>query len=236
MRDRPCVGDFLRIDPDRVTALQPDVVVISTCLQAEIARTLVARHLRVVALQPYSLASIYANVRLLGALCERPEAAEGVVRGMEERLEAVRRRIGEGPRPRVLCEEWGEPVVVAIGWIGELIEAAGGVNLFPELAQKIDTPPRTVTWEAVRQRDPEILLLSWCGMRGRVDVNRLGARREGWASVSCARLGLVAVMDDALLMRPGPRIVEGAEQIAALVTRYREKGTVPISGAGDAVE
>ena len=87
--------------------------------------------------------------------------AEELVAEMDRALQPV--YISGAHRPKVYFEEWPEPLITGIGWISELIERAGGADIFPETRREKKAAARTVSPEEVIARAPEIIFASWCG-------------------------------------------------------------------------
>src|SRR5436190_8479799 len=132
-REKPRVSAFISADVDKILALTPDLVLTFSDLQADIVAELVRRGIAVHAFNQRDLAGIFAMIRTLGALVGASEKAEALAVSLRERVERVRRQ-APAPRPRIYFEEWDEPMISGIGWVSELIEAAGGADAFKHLA------------------------------------------------------------------------------------------------------
>ncbi|HSA58427.1 MAG TPA: cobalamin-binding protein [bacterium] len=217
----PVVSDFLKLDAQALEEARPDVVICSTAVQKEIVRDLTERHVRTVVLHPHSLQSIFDNIRLLGDLFGRTFEAGDLVSRMKREFFLIREEASRFEKnPRVFCEEWGDPLIVGIGWIQEMSEAAGGRPTHPELFPEVGSERRTIPAAALRERNPEIILLSWCGMGGRVNSRILEAR-EGWKEIEAVKSGRVYPVNDTLFVRPGPRLIEGTRQILNYVRDFQ---------------
>src|SRR5690606_21302470 len=104
--------------------------------QADIVTDLVKRGIAVHAFNQRDLAGIFAMIETVGALVGSPDEGAKLAGGLRDRVAAVAARSQKGPRPRVYFEEWDEPMISGIGWVSELVEAAGGVEAFPGLARR----------------------------------------------------------------------------------------------------
>ncbi|MBI4392233.1 MAG: ABC transporter substrate-binding protein [Euryarchaeota archaeon] len=227
IKDRPRVSDSATVDAESVVKASPDVVLASTRIQDKVVEALVRRNLRVFVLQPTDLSSIFDNVRLVGQLIDRKEEGRDLVLNMKAGLAVVKERGESLPRrPRAMVEEWGGPVMVAVPWVAEILEIAGGENVWPDLVKEADPEPRTVTANDVEGRDPEIDFLAWCGLSGNIDATHAAAR-SGWSHLRSSRHGGLIPVDDRLLMRGGPRIVEGAARLAGVVEDWVERNPEP---------
>jgi iron complex transport system substrate-binding protein len=218
-----------RIDSEALERLQPDLVVTQDQCQVcavslgeveDAVRKVARRDVRIVSLSPLSLSDVLRDVlRVAGALGVDARGA-AVVETISARLDRVR-RAACGPRPRVLHVEWMEPLMVGGHWIHELAEAAGGVH---GLGVR-DARTEPVTWEAVRGYDPEAVVIAPCGFTVAQSVRDLGllTGRPGWSDVTAVRTGRVFVADgNAFFNRPGPRLVETAEILQAVISGRRD--------------
>jgi iron complex transport system substrate-binding protein len=144
-RQRPKVGGFTTFRVDRIRALEPDLVLASSDLQADVVRDLVRAGLPVLALNQRSLADVFQAILVVGGALGCPAEARGLVTDMQDELRQVREFSSVWPdRPRVYFEEWDDPMIAGIRWVSELIEVAGGQDVFPELRERPDARARIV--------------------------------------------------------------------------------------------
>lgn len=213
----PTVSDFVRLDAPKVAAIRPDIVIASTYVQKDVVRELTERHVRTLVLHPHNLQSIFENIRLLGDLFGRAMEAGEVVSRMKREFVQVQEEASRlASHPRVFCEEWGDPIISGIGWIQEMVEIAGGVPTHSHLVPETSTDRRTITAEELRQSDPEIILLAWCGMRGKVN-GKILEKRSGWNEIDAVKNNRVYPVDDTFFVRPGPRLTEGARRLLEIM-------------------
>src|SRR5512147_247599 len=165
-REKPRVSAFISADIDKILALAPDLVLTFSDLQADIAATLIRRGVAVHAFNQRDVAGILAMIRTLGALVGASAKAATLADSLERRLSDVQARVAQlTRRPRVYFEEWDEPMISGIGWVSELVAAAGGVDVFKELAGQKSAKDRIVSPGAVIAARPDIVIGSWCGKR-----------------------------------------------------------------------
>ncbi len=186
VRRKPRVrsGFFQWLNYDKVEALKPDLIITFSDVQAEAVKELVRRGHVVLATNQRSLAQIFETIGLIGRVIGREAQAEKLVARM--RSEIFRRGSRRSRRPRVYFEEWNDPLISGIRWVGELIEAAGGEDIFSELRTCPRAPDRVVTGAEVIRRQPEIMVASWCGKKVNFDAIR---NRPGWESDSSGASG-----------------------------------------------
>jgi iron complex transport system substrate-binding protein len=137
-------------------------------LQADIAADLIRRGLNVHAFNQRSVAGILDMIRMLGALVEANKRAEELVGALEGRLAEARTRADNlKKRPRVFFEEWDDPLISGIAWVSELVEIAGGIDIFADLRNQGAAKDRVVTAGEVVAREPDLIIGSWCGKKFR---------------------------------------------------------------------
>src|SRR5689334_316533 len=126
-REKPRVSAFISADFDKIVAIEPDLVLTFSDLQADIVAELIRRNIAVHAFNQRDIAGIFDMIRTLGALVGAAERAEALAVSLKERLDVVGKQAAKLPRrPRVYFEEWDEPMISGIQWVSELIDAAGG--------------------------------------------------------------------------------------------------------------
>jgi iron complex transport system substrate-binding protein len=225
-REKPRVSAFISADLPKILALEPDLVLTFSDLQADIARDLVRAGIAVHAFNQRDVAGVLAMVRLLGAMVGAHDKATALVADLESRLAEVRARARHLPRrPSVYFEEWDEPMICAIAWVSELIEAAGGINVFADKARAPDAASRIVTAEDVIAAAPDVIIGSWCGKK--FAAQRVAAR-PGFASIPAVRNGALHEIKSPLILQPGPAAL--TDGLAALETIIREAAHVAALG------
>src|SRR4029077_3047962 len=177
----------------------------------------VASQPKIVAVEPNGLDDVWLGIRQISAALEVAAAGDELVRISQKRLAAIQQRIAnQSFRPTVACVEWIDPLMAAGNWVPELVEIAGGINLFGEAGKHSPW----MTWEALVARDPEAIVVMPCGWdiaRARSEMHPLTTRPE-WRALRAVQSGRVAVTDgNQFFNRPGPRVVESAEILAEII-------------------
>lgn len=220
-RDKPRVSAFTSANIERILELRPDLVIGFSDLQADIARELIGRGIEVWISNQRSVSEILGYVLRLGAMVGAPRRAQRLVAGWRQDIERVRRQAGAWPRrPRVYFEEWDQPMICGIRWVSELIELAGGHDVFADLAagslgaQRIIADPGEVV-----RRDPEIIIGSWCGKK--FQPARV-AQRAGWQEMAAVRDGQLHEIKSAQILQPGPAALgDGLHALAAIFAQWQ---------------
>lgn len=222
-KEKPKVSAFTSAKIDKILALEPDMAIGFSDIQADIARELVKAGVEVWISNHRSVAGILAYVRRLGALVGVPDKAAGYARGLEAHLAAVRAAGTALPRhPRVYFEEWDEPPITGIRWVAELIRSAGGIDVFPERAEQALAKHRILADPAeVVARQPDIIMASWCGKKfqpGSV------AARPGWDTIPAVRDGELHEIKSPIILQPGPAaLTDGLDALHAVIARWAHR-------------
>ena len=199
--DKPIVSGFTGGNVEKICALEPDLVIGFSDIQAELAKKLVAANQQVLIFNQRSLDEILDVVLLLGRLVGREDAAKELIADYRSRLLEVRARNQGKPRPRVYFEEWPDPLIHGIQWVSELIDIAGGEDVFAATARGKLAKERMPTAEDVIAAAPDVIIASWCGKP--VDKDAF-AQRPGWEDLPAVREGRIHEIESALILQPGP--------------------------------
>jgi iron complex transport system substrate-binding protein len=234
-------GDSLyTLDEPLLRELAPDLILTQRLCDvcapaygsvAALAATLPTRP-RVLNLEPKCLGDVLGNVRQVAEAMGQPERADAVCAALAERVAAVTERVAGRPRRTIFVMEWADPIYNAGHWTPELVRLAGGT---PVLSVAGEYSVR-VPWERLRAADPDVLLIACCGHgveRTRRDLPLLAAL-PGWGELQAVRNGRVFLADgSAYFSRPGPRVVDSLEILAAVLhpeacaASYPDRGVVP---------
>lgn len=210
-RSKPIISGFSDVRYGEIDELRPDLVITFSDIQAEVTKELMRRGHTVLATNQRSLEEVFSTIVLIG----RVVGCESVAK---ELADAMRKEIftqdTDAHRPRVYFEEWDEPMITGIRWVGELIEAAGGVDVFPEMREVPRAPDRVVTGDEVIKRAPDIIVASWCGKKANPDAIK---KRPGWDAIPAVRDARVHEIKSADILQPGPGLLRGFRQLREII-------------------
>ena len=220
-KEKPRVSAFISADVPKILALQPDLVLTFSDLQADIVADLVRSNVAVHAFNQRDLAGIYDMIRTLGALVGASGKAEQLATSLAARVSSAAEQSKRQPiRPRIYFEEWDEPMISGIHWVSELIEAAGGIEVLPELAPRKNAKDRIVTAEQVIAAEPDIIIGSWCGKKF---VPAKVAARPGFAQIPAVATGFLREIKSTIILQPGPAaLTDGLDALIAIVQEWVE--------------
>jgi len=220
-REKPRVSAFISADVPKILALKPDLALTFSDLQADIVAELIRNNVAVHAFNQRDVSGILDMVRTLGALVDAEEKAATLAKSLAARVNAVHERSFRLPcRPRVYFEEWDEPMISGIAWVSELIGAAGGIEVFPQLAAHKNAKDRIVLPNDVIAARPDIIVGSWCGKKF---VPAKVAARPGFAGVPAVASGWLREIKSTLILQPGPAaLTDGLDQLAGIIADWAE--------------
>ncbi|MGA9281801.1 MAG: cobalamin-binding protein [Pseudolabrys sp.] len=227
-REKPRVSAFISADVPKILALKPDLVLTFSDLQADIVAELIRNNISVHAFNQRDVAGIFDMVRTLGALVGATDKAETLTSSLAAHVDAVHERaLRLTHRPRVYFEEWDEPMISGIAWVSELIEAAGGIEVFPQLAACKNARDRIVTADDVVAAQPDIIIGSWCGKKF---VPAKVTARPGFSDIPAVGGGWLREIKSSLILQPGPAaLTDGLDQLAGIISDWA-KGATPRVG------
>ena len=218
-REKPRVSAFISADFEKILALEPDLVLAFSDLQADIAAELIRRNVAVHAFNQRDIAGILDMIRTLGALVGAAAKAGTLAADLEQRLTEARERAAALKRhPRVYFEEWDEPMISGIRWVAELVEIAGGIDVFPALSRRKNAKERIVSGDDLIAANPDIIVGSWCGKKF---VPAKVAARPGFADVAAVRDGFLREIKSPLILQPGPAaLTDGLDALAGIIEEW----------------
>jgi iron complex transport system substrate-binding protein len=217
-REKPRVSAFISADIAKILGLQPDLVLTFSDLQADIAATLIREGIAVHAFNQRTISQILDMISTIGALVGAPDRANRFTSELAGIIADARKRASQLPwRPKVYFEEWDDPMISGIGWVSELIEIAGGIDIFADRASCKSAKDRIVTIEEIVQREPDIIVGSWCGKKFRGDkvVNR-----PGFNDVPAVKRCAIHEIKSSLILQPGPAaLTDGLTALQAIIEK-----------------
>ncbi len=217
VKELPRVGGDLNSDLDKVAALRPDLVLASLSVPGmeRNVEGLVSRDLPHLVLDPHSLDEVLADILTVGEACGVKGRAEKVVEQLHARVEAVRKRRNARRQVRIYWEWWPKPLIAAGGssWVQQMSRLVGARNIFADC----EKPSRVVTDPEIVKRDPEVLMICWCGTLQKLQETSRVTSRPGWDGVAGVIAGRVHCVPEALFGRPSQRLLDGLEMLEEIV-------------------
>lgn len=210
----PKVGSYVQLDLEKIAALAPDLcIAVKDGNPIEVIRRLESLNIPIYAVNPVNLTSVMAAIREIGMLLNATDAAEALIQEMSHRISAVQSAAERMPhRPGVFFQIGINPIV-GVGtatFIHELITTAGGRNL-----TEGPIPYPRLSREGVLALAPDVMIMTSMARGGA--FREMKARWEQWPDLPAVREKRIHVVDSDLYDRPGPRMVDGLEELFRLI-------------------
>jgi iron complex transport system substrate-binding protein len=222
-KEKPRVSAFTSANIDKILALRPDLVLGFSDLQAGIAAQLIGRGIAVHIFNQRSVEQILQMICVLGGMIGCEAKAGTLITQLREGLARIGAAAAALPRrPRVYFEEWDDPQISGIKWVSELLELAGGIDCFPELAQESLGKNRIIAdpLETVR-RAPDIIFGSWCGKKFQASAV---SAREGWSKVPAVLGGALHEIKSSMILQPGPAaLTDGVRRMHEIIMAWGDR-------------
>jgi iron complex transport system substrate-binding protein len=220
-RERARVGGFTTFRTDRILALEPDLVLAFSDLQRDIVGELIAAGVAVLCTNQRRLDEVLAAVLLIGGALGCEAAARDVVADVRDEITQMHEYTSVWPdRPRVYFEEWMDPLIAGIGWVSDLVEIAGGRDVFAELRDRRSARERIVDPRDVLTRDPQIMFASWCGKP--VDATTIAAR-PGWQAMAAVASDQIHEIPGEDVLSPGPSLLHGLRRMHEIIQAFQTR-------------
>jgi iron complex transport system substrate-binding protein len=221
-REKARVGGFTTFKLDRILALEPDLVLAFSDLQRDVVRDLIGAGVTVLCTNQRSFEDVLGAILLIGGALGRERPARELIGDLRDEVRQIREYSAVWPdRPRVYFEEWMDPLIAGIRWVSDIIEIAGGRDVFSELRDQQSATGRKIDPGAVIERDPQIILASWCGKP--VDPGAI-ARRPGWERIAAVKTGQIHEIDGTDILAPGPSLMHGVRRIHEIIQAFQAAG------------
>jgi iron complex transport system substrate-binding protein len=218
-REKPKVAAFTSAKIDKILELEPDLVIGFSNLQADIAAALIRAGIEVHVFNQRSINEMLNTIAMIGALVGTPEKACKLIAELEDAIETAQNAAKTlTVKPIIYFEEWNEPMITGIRWVSELIKIAGGQDCFAELSRFQSAADRTIKMESVVERQPDIIIGSWCGKKFQPEQV---IARDGWPTIPAVKNGFVREIKSADILQPGPSLItHGLPQLQAIIQEW----------------
>ena len=214
--NHPIVSAFVDGSVKKICELKPDLIIGFSDIQADLAAKLIKANQQVLIFNQRSIEEILEVILTIGRLVSAEDKAQKLIDKYNKILkEAKEKTTKQKTKPRVYFEEWDEPTFSGIRWVSELIEIAGGKDIFSEKSHGKNAMDREIQWAEVVEKDPEIILASWCGKP--VDIKSI-KERANWEKISAIKNDRIHEIDSSIILQPGPAsLTEGLATLESLI-------------------
>ncbi|WP_350285476.1 cobalamin-binding protein [uncultured Croceitalea sp.] len=221
-KDKPKVSTFLDAQIDNILDLNPDLVIGFSDIQASIAKALIQRGVTVWVNNHRSVQGILEMMVQLGSLVNKRDEVLHIVLQIQNKIARIKAEAANWRiRPKVYFEEWYDPLITGIQWVGELIEIVGGIDVYSDKRASLAKDRIIADSNDVVRRNPDIILASWCGKKFKPQKI---LERAGWEAIEAVRTNEIYEVKSELILQPGPAtLTDGLDILWDIVKKWNEK-------------
>ncbi len=222
-KEKPRISAFTRANIPKILALNPDLVLGFSDMQADIASDLVKAGLQVHIFNQRTVNGIFDMIDMLGRVLDVKSKSELLINTLKHEMTLIKNNgATSSPKPRIYFEEWNEPLISGIGWVSELIEIAGGTDCYAELAGCAAAKDRIIkNPDDVINKNPDIIIGSWCGKHLRPEQI---TARPGWSAINAVKNNHIYEIKSAKILQPGPAALsDGLKEINDIVINWQQE-------------
>lgn len=219
-KEKPKVSAFTSANIDNILALKPDLVIGFSDIQADIAKSLIAKGITVWINNHRSVDDIYKMMVQLGCLVGKGEVAVELVNQYRANIHKLcgKNQLAHN-KPKIYFEEWYDPLISGITWVSQIIEMAGGIDIFSETQNTSLAKDRIIADNnEVVIRNPDIIIASWCGKKFKKDQL---IKRQNWDKINAVKNDFIFEIKSEIILQPGPAAVtDGIRKMAAIIEKW----------------
>ena len=219
--EKPIVSSFVDAKIDKIIDLKPDLVIGFSDIQADIAKQLIQKGINVWINNQRTVAEIKSFIVQMGTLVGAREESMSLIEKFELKVLHMQKIIDRWPeKPRVYFEEWDDPIISGIAWVSELVELAGGEDIFKTMSQNSLAKDRIISDpKLVCKLDPDIIIASWCGKK--FEKQKM-IDRQGWKDINAVIRDKVFEIKSEIILQPGPAcLFNGLELLHELFAKHK---------------
>ncbi len=214
--NHPIVSAFVDGSVKKISELKPDLVIGFSDIQGDLAAKLIKANLQVLIFNQRTIEEILEVILTIGRIVSAEDKAQKLVDKYIETLKKAKEKTSkQNTKPKVYFEEWDDPTFSGIRWVSELIEIAGGKDIFSDKSHGKLAMEREIQWSDVIEKNPDVILASWCGKP--VDIDSI-KQREGWNNISAIKNNRIHEIDSSIILQPGPAsLTDGLKVLESLI-------------------
>lgn len=218
-KEKPILTSFTHANLKKILNTKADLIIGFSDIQKDIARDLIASGENVFVSNHRSLSETLDYLLLLASMIGEEKKGREVIASYIDAINFYQKKAeARKSRPRVYLEEWDEPMIRGIQWFREVVEICGGRDIFGDQSPGSLAKERFVSWDEVCQRDPEIILASWCG---KPFDKKAFLSRQGASEISAIKQDLVFEIPSSVILQPGPALFkEGLKLVDSIIEKF----------------
>ena len=217
--EKPRISSFISANVDKIVDLEPDLILAFSDIQADIVSELIKKNLTVLCFNQRDINGIFNMIDMIGSILNVKLKSDKLIKDLRVNLESVNQIYNDNNKLKVYFEEWNDPLITGLKWVSELIEIAGGEDIFHTKSLNELAKDRIISEEDVIQANPDIIIGSWCGKK--VNFNQI-RNRKGWDKINAIKYDKIYEIKSPLILQPGPAaLTDGLDEIVKILNISR---------------
>lgn len=217
--EKPRISSFISANIDKIMNLDPDLVLAFSDIQSEIVTNLIKKGQSVLCFNQRDIEGIFNMIQTICCLLDVKQKGLNLISKLNDKIYETRNKYNKYNKLKVYFEEWNDPLITGLKWVSELIEIAGGEDVFYSKSLNGMAKDRIISEEDVIKINPDIIIGSWCGKK--VNFNEI-RNRKGWNNINAIKNGKIYEIKSSLILQPGPAaLTDGLDEIVKILNISR---------------
>ena len=217
--EKPRISSFISANVDKIVDLEPDLILAFSDIQSEIVANLIKKGQSVLCFNQRDIEGIFNMIQTICSLLDVKKKGITLVTKLNDKIYQIRNKYNKYKKLKVYFEEWNDPLITGLKWVSELIEIAGGEDIFHIKSLNELAKDRIISEEDVIQANPDIIIGSWCGKK--VNFNQI-RNRKGWDKINAIKYNKIYEIKSPLILQPGPAaLTDGLDEIVKILNISR---------------
>ena len=217
--EKPRISSFISANIDKIMNLDPDLVLAFSDIQSEIVTNLIKKGQSVLCFNQRDIEGIFNMIQTICCLLDVKQKGLNLISKLNDKIYETRNKYNKYNKLKVYFEEWNDPLITGLKWVSELIEIAGGEDVFYSKSLNGMAKDRIISEEDVIKINPDIIIGSWCGKK--VNFNEI-RNRKGWNNINAIKNDKIYEIKSSLILQPGPAaLTDGLDEIVKILNISR---------------
>ena len=218
-KQKPRISSFKSANIQKIIELKPDIILAFSDIQSEIVANLVKKGQSVLCFNQRDIEGIFNMIQTICNLLDIKPKGINLISKLEKNIYQIKNKYSNYNKLKVYFEEWNDPLITGLKWVSELINIAGGEDIFYKKSLNVLANDRIISEEEVIKENPDIIIGSWCGKKVNFDQIR---NRRGWNKINAIKYDKIYEIKSPLILQPGPAaLTDGLDEIVKILNISR---------------
>ena len=218
-KQKPRISSFKSANIQKIIELKPDIVLAFSDIQSEIVANLVKKGQSVLCFNQRDIEGIFNMIQTICNLLDIKQKGINLISKLKKNIYQIKNKYSNYNKLKVYFEEWNDPLITGLKWVSELINIAGGKDIFNTKSFNELAKDRIISEEEVIKKNPDIIIGSWCGKKVKFDQIR---NRRGWDKINAIKYNKIYEIKSPLILQPGPAaLTDGLDEIVKILNISR---------------